>query len=131
MWFIRLSANRSATRIFWSLKISGRQHHEYVGHAGGILRTRAAPGRRLYEDEGDTYNYEKGTFATIPMRWDNNSRMLTIGDRAGSFPGMQQQRAFHIVVVRPGHGTGIEPHSEPERSIRYDGKQQGVYFDTP
>jgi len=85
----------------------------------------------LYEDEGDTYNYEKGTFATIPIRWDNNSRMLTIGDSAGSFPGMLQQRTFRIVVVRPGHGTGIEPTGEPERSIRYDGKQQSVHFETP
>ena len=85
----------------------------------------------LYEDEGDTYNYEMGTFATIPMRWDDNSRMLTIGDRTGSFRGMQQQRTFQIVVVRPGHGTGIEPTGEPERSIHYDGKQQSVYFATP
>jgi len=85
----------------------------------------------LYEDDGDTYNYEKGTFATIPMRWDDNSRMLTIGDRTGSFPGMQQQRTFQVVVVRQGHGTGIEPTGESERFIRYDGKQQSVYFATP
>jgi len=85
----------------------------------------------IYEDEGDTYNYEKGAFATIVIGWDNNSRMLTIGDRAGSFPGMQQQRTFHLVVVRPGHGTGIEPTSDPERSVRYDGKQQTVHFETP
>ena len=84
----------------------------------------------IYEDEGDAYNYEKGAFATIPIRWDNKSSMLTIGDRTGSFPGMQQQRTFHVVVVRPGHGTGIEPTSEPERSIRYDGNQQTVHFET-
>ena len=84
----------------------------------------------IYEDEGDTYNYEKGTFATIPIRWENKSSMLTVGDRTGSFPGMLQQRTFHVVVVRPGHGTGIEPTSEPERSIRYDGKQQTVHFET-
>src|SRR2546429_383885 len=45
----------------------------------------------IYEDEGDTYNYEKGAFATIPIRWDNKSSTLTIGDRTGSFPGMLQQ----------------------------------------
>ena len=83
----------------------------------------------LYEDEGDTYDYEKGTFATIPVRWDNKSRMLTIGDRTGSFPGMQQRRTFHVVVVGPGHGTGIEPTSGPDRSLQYDGKQQSVHFE--
>jgi alpha-D-xyloside xylohydrolase len=56
--------------------------------------------------------------------------MLTVGDRTGSFPGMQQQRTFRIVVVQPGHGTGIEPASEPDRSILYDGKLQKVHFET-
>src|SRR6202040_4116407 len=40
----------------------------------------------LYEDEGDSYRYEKGAYATIPIRWNNASKTLTIGDRAGEFP---------------------------------------------
>ena len=35
----------------------------------------------LYEDDGLTYGYEKGSFATIPFHWDDASRNLTIGER--------------------------------------------------
>src|SRR6185312_6962829 len=42
----------------------------------------------LYEDEGDSYRYEQGAFATIPIRWNDAAKTLTIGDRTGEFPGM-------------------------------------------
>ena len=35
----------------------------------------------LYEDEGDNYNYEKGAYTTIPMKWNERTRTLTIGER--------------------------------------------------
>ncbi len=41
----------------------------------------------LYEDENDNYNYEKGVHATIPLRWDDAKKTLTIGERSGRFPG--------------------------------------------
>jgi len=82
----------------------------------------------LYEDENDTYNYEKGAYSTIPMQWDDKSRTLTIGDRSGSFSGMLEQRAFRIVVVRAGHGTGIDPTVEPDGTIRYVGKRAQLHF---
>jgi len=63
----------------------------------------------LYEDEGDSYRYEKGAWATIPMTWNDRTRTLTIGARKGSFPGMLAQRTFRAVVVSPGVGTGIDP----------------------
>ncbi len=50
----------------------------------------------LYEDEGDNYNYEKGKYSTIPMKWDDKSRTLTIGKRTGSFDGMQTTRIFNV-----------------------------------
>ena len=33
----------------------------------------------LYEDEGDSYRYEKGAYATIPIQWKESSKTLTIG----------------------------------------------------
>ena len=42
----------------------------------------------IYEDENDTYNYEKGAYATTPLHWNDASHTLTIGDRKGEFPGM-------------------------------------------
>ena len=50
----------------------------------------------LYEDEGDNYNYERGMYSTIEMKWNDKSRTLTIGDCQGTFPGMLQQRKFNV-----------------------------------
>ena len=77
----------------------------------------------LYEDQNDTYNYEKGLYATIPFDWDESRQVLTIGDRKGEFPGMQQSRTFRIVFVRQAHGAGIEPEKNPDRVVKYEGKQ--------
>ena len=52
-----------------------------------------------YEDENDNYDYEKGSYATIPLHWDDASHTLTIGDRKGKFPGMIESRAFQVVFL--------------------------------
>jgi len=75
----------------------------------------------LYEDEGDTYNYEKGAYATIPFSWDDASQTLTIGERKGSFPGMLQERTIHVVLVKEGHGAGADLTENPDKTIRYSG----------
>ncbi|HET8841869.1 MAG TPA: DUF5110 domain-containing protein [Ktedonobacteraceae bacterium] len=38
----------------------------------------------LYEDEGDTYNYEDGAFSTIELYWDDAKKYLYIEKRQGS-----------------------------------------------
>ena len=53
----------------------------------------------LYEDEGDNYNYEKGAYSTITMRWDNARRTLVFESRKGQFPGMLAQRQFRVRLV--------------------------------
>ena len=80
----------------------------------------------LYEDENDTYDYEKGVYATIPMHWDDKARVLTIGDRAGRFPGMLNSRTFRVVFVREGHGIGSEKTEQPDTIVRYSGTHVGV-----
>ena len=32
----------------------------------------------LYEDEGDSYRYEQGAYATIPLTWDDKKNTLVI-----------------------------------------------------
>jgi alpha-D-xyloside xylohydrolase len=80
----------------------------------------------LYEDQGDTYNYEKGQFATIAFAWDDSSHTLTIGDRKGSFTGMLAKRTFHVVFVGDGHGNGIEPAATADKTVEYTGQQVSV-----
>ena len=55
----------------------------------------------LYEDDGTTYAYENGKFATIPFSWDEGTGTLTIGERQGEFPGMAVKRTFRVVIVSP------------------------------
>lgn len=76
----------------------------------------------LYEDENDSYNYEKGVFATIPLQWNDQLKELVIGERKGSFPGMLQNRVFHIVLVNKGAGTGPGASVKFSKSLKYTGK---------
>jgi alpha-D-xyloside xylohydrolase len=80
----------------------------------------------LYEDENDTYNYEKGAYSTILFSWDDATRTLTIGDRTGSFPGMLENRAFRVVFVSENHGTGGGLTENTDRTVRYSGKKISV-----
>jgi alpha-D-xyloside xylohydrolase len=77
----------------------------------------------LYEDENDSYNYEKGAYATIAFHWDEARQALTIGDRKGQFPGMKDSRDFRIVFVGERHGGGINPEERPDKTVTYSGKQ--------
>jgi alpha-D-xyloside xylohydrolase len=80
----------------------------------------------LYEDENDTYNYEKGAYATIPLHWDDAAHTLTIGDRKGQFPGMLETRSFRVVFVRENHGVGVNASDEADKVVQYSGKQLTV-----
>ncbi|MCR5644573.1 MAG: glycoside hydrolase family 31 protein [Prevotella sp.] len=91
---------------------------QYVGEkAWGNLELRVYPGANgtftLYEDEGDNYNYEKGVYSTITIKWNDKGRSLTIGKRQGEYPGMLKSRQFTIVL--PDGAT---------QTITYDGTEK-------
>jgi alpha-D-xyloside xylohydrolase len=95
---------------------------QYVGEkTWESLELRVYPGAdaafTLYEDEGDSYNYEQGTYAAIPMTWNDSKRTLTIGNRTGSFPGMTASRTF---TVRFANGK--------IKTVKYSGKAKKVKF---
>jgi alpha-D-xyloside xylohydrolase len=75
----------------------------------------------LYEDENDNYNYESGSYATIPFTWNEATQTLTIGARQGNFPGMLANRTFRIVWVGSGHGTGIANTATADSIVNYTG----------
>ena len=90
---------------------------QYVGEkTWDNLELRVYPGAdgsfMLYEDEGDSYNYEKGVYSTILFVWDDRARTLTICDRQGEFPGMLQTRQFTVVLPDGASQT-----------VSYDGKE--------
>jgi alpha-D-xyloside xylohydrolase len=76
----------------------------------------------LYEDSGDSYDYEKDQHATIPIRWEHATRTVIIGQRLGSFPGMAEKMTFQIVWVRANHGVGMPPVEHPDETVTYTGE---------
>ena len=80
----------------------------------------------LYEDAGDSYDYEKGQHSLIPIRWNDGDGILTIGAREGSFPGLIAKRRFRIVAVGSGHGIGGEVTSAAEKEVTYEGTATSI-----
>jgi alpha-D-xyloside xylohydrolase len=99
---------------------------EFAGQANDPIELRVYPGAdgefTLYADEGDTYNYEKGAYATILFRWNESHHLLTIAKREGTYPGMRQNLTFNIVFVQRNHGTEIEETRIPDSTVTYDGR---------
>jgi len=80
----------------------------------------------LYEDSGDSYAYEHGARATIHLHWDDRRNMLSIGDRAGAFPGMPGKQTFCIVLVKEEHGIGMGSESGLDRTATYAGHRMTI-----
>lgn len=67
----------------------------------------------LYEDDGETYGYERGEYAEVPLAWNDKSQTLTIGARRGSYAGT----ARRFTVVKP---------DGKKKTVEYRGKQVKV-----
>ena len=85
----------------------------------------------LYEDDGDSEDYRKGLFATIPISWDDRAGVLTVGNRKGTFPAMLSKRTFRIVWVSPGQGTGIDVSRSADRTVEYTGTAMRIHLRKP
>ncbi len=75
----------------------------------------------LYDDEGDSYNYETGQHAEIALSWNDASQQLSIGAREGSYTGMPATRTFNIVWVSANHGAGVDVTATADQVVKYDG----------
>lgn len=82
----------------------------------------------LYEDENDSYNYEKGIYSTITFTWNDAKETLTISDRKGSFPGVLTQRKFNIVRVGKNKANGMETVETFDQVVHYTGKMVELKF---
>jgi alpha-D-xyloside xylohydrolase len=80
----------------------------------------------LYQDSGDSYDYEHGSYSTISFHWSESTRTLTIGNRMGSYPGMPASMQIKVVWVSIGHGSGMAPEANPDKIIEYTGKAVSV-----
>ena len=80
----------------------------------------------LYEDQGLTYDYEKGQFSEIGLHWSDATKTLSIGARQGSFTGMLASRTFQVILVSASKAVGFSSTPTPDKSVTYTGAAQDV-----
>ena len=80
----------------------------------------------LCEDDGVSHDYERGAFATIPLRWHDASRMLTVGKREGTFPGMLPRRTFQVVRIARDRAVPFSFTPTPDKTVVYAGEAVSV-----
>jgi alpha-D-xyloside xylohydrolase len=83
----------------------------------------ADAGFTLYDDDGETYRYERGERTTTALRWDDARRTLHVGGRQGHFPGMVARRELNVrLMASPGQ-------AEQTRTVPYQGQALTLTFD--
>ena len=83
----------------------------------------------LYEDEGTNYNYEKGAFSIIPIKYDEATKTITINDRKGSFNGMLQQRIFQFNIISHKRTKSLD-FDACDKEVSYAGKKITIKIDS-
>ncbi|HZL21463.1 MAG TPA: glycoside hydrolase family 31 protein, partial [Polyangia bacterium] len=100
---------------------------QYATQSADPLEIRVYKGQdgsfTLYEDEGDSYDYESSQYAQIRFSWDDTAQQLTIGARSGSYTGMLASRTFNVVWVGANHGSGIGVTASPDQVVHYSGTE--------
>ncbi|GGH08964.1 TIM-barrel domain-containing protein [Silvibacterium dinghuense] len=72
----------------------------------------------LYEDDGDSYAYEDGAFATTLISWDESTHNLTLSRRIGDFSSLVRERDYRVIFHTQ--------QGQVMRELRYSGMQHTV-----
>ncbi|MDE1938250.1 MAG: DUF5110 domain-containing protein [Alphaproteobacteria bacterium] len=81
----------------------------------------------LYEDDGTTNAYQRGAWTRIPIRYDDATGTLTIGNREGSFPGMAAEREFRVVWISGPTRKAVDFDAKPDLSVHYSGTEVEIH----
>ncbi|MEM1581633.1 MAG: glycoside hydrolase family 31 protein [Candidatus Bathyarchaeia archaeon] len=81
----------------------------------------------IYEDDGETNRYENGEYSLINLEWRDKEKTLIIDERIGKYPKMLRKRTFNIVLVKDGHGIGLD-ETEPDQTLQYKGRRVSIKF---
>ena len=82
-------------------------------------------GIKVYEDDNETYAYERGGYSAIQMKWDNKHQTFTLFAPIGKMPPKLENRKFKIQIFTPlesGHVSVIE------KDIIYNNKTMKLKF---
>lgn len=70
-----------------------------------------------YEDSGDNYGYENNECCFTKIEWNDHEQSLTIHERKGSFPSMEQDREVEVEIH-------CENHPPVSKKIHMNGELQ-------
>ncbi|MBN1924894.1 MAG: glycoside hydrolase family 31 protein [Prolixibacteraceae bacterium] len=77
----------------------------------------------LYEDAGDGNGYKNGESSVIRFTYTGRNNVLVVDPAEGTYPGMETNRMFRVVVVEESVGNGMD-FSEPPTWLEYSGKRE-------
>ena len=85
-----------------SILVTGEQLQHSSDVQQSVITVHVYPGNDaqfvLYEDDGETNDYEHGECSRILIKWNEQLEELTIGKREGTFVGMVKRRQFRVVL---------------------------------
>jgi alpha-D-xyloside xylohydrolase len=76
----------------------------------------------LYEDDGVSNGYTRGEYSRIPLRYDDKTGVVTIGQREGQYKGMVEKRKFRVHFIKPGISTSATMDTA-DKEVTYEGKE--------
>jgi len=71
----------------------------------------------LYEDDGETLDYQKSVYSIIPFTWNEKEQTLIIGDKKGKFG--KKEREF---IIRYKNANGSDLH----KKVKYVGDKMKI-----
>jgi len=77
----------------------------------------------LYEDDGNSYDYEKGEWSRIPFRYSEKTGELVIGNRQGQFPEMASERDINIRWISEKTENAEDFEKNISHTIQYSGTE--------
>ncbi|RFB04583.1 glycoside hydrolase family 31 protein [Parvularcula marina] len=76
----------------------------------------------LYEDDGTSYDYERGAYSSIPLHWNDETGTLTIGAITGPFR-VAETRTFNVKWVVSVGQDGFSEDAEADETVTYSGEE--------
>lgn len=76
----------------------------------------------IYEDDGTSYDYERGEWSRIPLRWDEVRGELTIGARVGGFEEMANERRITVRWIDGPDPQAANFDAAPDATVTYRGE---------
>ena len=82
----------------------------------------------IYEDDNETYAYERGERALYDLAWNDATQTLSVGARQGSFPGLIAARELRVLLMAAGQDAGSASTPGQVKTVVYSGKPLEVSF---